>query len=228
MGIKRPSSELPPQALDKRPPPSKRIRLTPTKDLESNSSDPSTCSVSEDSALRSSPLASEHTRNSSLESTRISIDTEDDGSDSSLLNSRSSSSSSDGDDDDSEDADDEDMATITTIGAPSKPPIRPSNLIGRASDLRARLASLLPRMAEANEQLKNGEMEISMEDVEDGERHIEMDLGLGVLEEKRDDTSSESESSEDGEADGDKERDVLGRLMGQERKDGGARIESLA
>ncbi|KAI9827815.1 MAG: hypothetical protein M1832_004304 [Thelocarpon impressellum] len=61
----------------------------------------------------------------------------------------------------------------------------------------------------------------AIEAVEDGETYIEMDLGLGVVEERRDDQGS-SISDDDGESKGKEaqletetgESDVLGRLMG--------------
>lgn len=226
MGLKRPSSEIPPDTFDRRASVTKRSRLSPTKDSASTSSGPSTCSVSEDSALRSSPPASEHTRNSSLDSAALSVNVEGDDTDTSISTSSSSSSSSD--EDDSEDVDDEDVEMITTIPARKKPPIRSSSPLRNANDLRARLASLLPRMAEANELLKNGGTGASMEEVEDDERHIEMELGLGVLEERHDDTSSESDSSEDEKAEQQEEKDIFGRLIGRERGQGGVGIEPIA
>lgn len=57
-------------------------------------------------------------------------------------------------------------------------------------------------------------------------QYIEMNLGLGVLEEKGDDTSSdESTSSEESSEDEDDEGDVdvMGRLKGDEKDDGGAK-----
>jgi hypothetical protein len=224
MSFKRPCSDLSGSTLNRTPRPSKRARLSPAKESDANSSDLSACSVSEASALNSTPPISQHTRNSSIDSLSLSLDTNDDSEDS-LSTSDSSSESSD--DEDMRDAEDEQDEAITTIGAPKKPAMRSLSPTQRGRDLRARLASLLPKMAEANEQLKTGGLGASMEDVEDGEGHIEMHLGLGVLEEKQDDTSSESESSEDGDAEDEKEEDVMGMLMGRGKSDGGVGIEPI-
>lgn len=52
------------------------------------------------------------------------------------------------------------------------------------------------------------------------------DLGLGVLEEKDPNADSDAESASDAE-DGDTEKDVLGKLMGREKKQDPAGIEVL-
>ena len=162
---------------------SKRARLSPTP--KDNSSDPSSCSVSVDSALQSSPPVSEHTRQSSLSSVQpynYDVDSEE---------SVSSSTSSDIADNDSDD-------DIITIGGPKKPHISPSHFQAGSDDLRSRLSAFLPQLAEANEALQDGREIHSMEDVEADEQHIEMNLGLGVLEEKDEDgDSSSSEDSSD-------------------------------
>ena len=61
-----------------------------------------------------------------------------------------------------------------------------------------------------------------MEDVKEDEPHIEMDLGLGVLEEKRDGEESEDEEDDEDDMDGEekkerkrKEKDVMSELMGR-------------
>jgi hypothetical protein len=72
-----------------------------------------------------------------------------------------------------------------------------------------------------------------LEDVGEGDEYVEMELGLGVMEEKSDDSSDESsdDSSEDSEDDDEedkeqkqkqkekeqKEKDILGRLMGHKQ-----------
>ena len=101
-----------------------------------------------------------------------------------------------------------------------------------------RLATFLPALSAANQELEiervQGRLSArdienldDMEGDEEGGQYIEMDLGLGVLEEREDDEDRRS----DGEVDlGDKEpmksgaeggngmeSDVLGRLMGVER-----------
>lgn len=166
---------------------SKRTKLSPSAD-RSNSSEPSTCSVSEDSALRSSPPASARDRISSMSSLQSDDTTSDSGS------SFSSDSDSDLSASDSEEE-------IVTIGGPKKPSIQPMNNADGHEDLRARIAAFLPQMKEANSLLASATGQYSMEDVEDGEQHIEMNLGLGVLEEQREDEHSSSDSSDEGSED---------------------------
>ncbi|EMC97954.1 hypothetical protein BAUCODRAFT_22819 [Baudoinia panamericana UAMH 10762] len=98
----------------------------------------------------------------------------------------------------SSDTDSDEGSGIVTVGGPQKPFIDKAAPTSSASDLQARLAALLPELAAANRQLEQGGKDYDMEDVQDGEQHIEMNLGLGVLEEKHgDETSAEEESSED-------------------------------
>lgn len=160
----------------------KRAKLSSSDGVRSNSSVPSSCSVSEDSALRSSPPASDHTRQSSFSSVHSSGYEE---SDSSL--SSSSDESSDAGSDEGED--------VIAVGGPKKPQISDAAMLSGAQGLQARLSALLPQLATANEELSKDGARHSMEDVEDGEQHIEMDLGLGVLEEKRDGDSGSDENS---------------------------------
>lgn len=167
----------------------KRAKTSPSDELRSNSSVPSSCSVSEASALRSSPPVSQHTRQSSISS--LQSPDYDDGSESSLSSSDEESLSSGSEDE------------IINIGAPKKPAIHPDALLTGAQDLQARLAALLPQLAAANDSLEHEGGGHSMEDVGDGEQHIEMSLGLGVLEEKNGDgESSESGDSSDDEEEG--------------------------
>lgn len=68
--------------------------------------------------------------------------------------------------------------------------------------LAAKLNAFLPRMAAANAELESVKergllQERNIEQVDEGERYIEMDLGLGVLEEKQDGASSGSENDGD-------------------------------
>ncbi|KAH0350792.1 hypothetical protein KCU83_g4670, partial [Aureobasidium melanogenum] len=110
------------------------------------------------------------------------------------------------------------------------------------SDLQSRLQAFLPQMAAANAELeklaKEGGLEGKrLEDVGEGDEYVEMELGLGVMEQKKegeessDDSSAESsedsgeDSSEDDEVDDNekqkekeqKEKDILGRLMGHKQ-----------
>jgi hypothetical protein len=60
----------------------------------------------------------------------------------------------------------------------------PSHFQAGSGDLRTRLSAFLPQLAQANKVLEDGQEIHNMEDVEEDEQHIEMNLGLGVLEEK--------------------------------------------
>ncbi|PGH17635.1 hypothetical protein AJ79_00997 [Helicocarpus griseus UAMH5409] len=171
-------------------------------------------------------------------------------SESSISSSCSSSSSSDSE---SESESDDVVNTSTAddiIPIPERPPhLKPS--IGRldGSTLRDRLTSFLPELQAANEEL---EKEIAAgnvprveldhdKDAEDGQ-YIEMNLGLGVLEEKGDDTisdtSSESESTVSYEEDNNNEKEtqpkargdtnVLNKLMGNKSKTKRPNIEEVA
>ncbi|KAI6884476.1 hypothetical protein KC318_g6689 [Hortaea werneckii] len=174
MTYKRSSAEL--AGAPARPPSKelKRTRLSPSTQQRSNSSEPSSCSVSEDSAARSTPPTSTHEQNSSLSSP-----SSDDESDTASSLSTSSEES------------------VHTIGGPRKPEMNGQTSTESARDLQSRLSAFLPQLAAANQQLQTDGGGHSFEDVEDGEQHIEMNLGLGVLEEKRDDGSSSSEESSD-------------------------------
>ena len=82
-----------------------------------------------------------------------------------------------------------------------------NHIANGAQDLRARLAFLLPQLAEANKVIVREQGKHSLESVDEDEQHIEMNLGLGVLEEKYEDESSgtsESSSNRDDE-EGDEE-----------------------
>jgi len=135
----------------------------------------------------------------------------------------SSSADSDSDDastsdSDSEDAPEEEEEQIPTLKPGTKPDFSSARaLAAGAPSLADRLKAFLPQMAEANSKLQQGgENEYSMEVVGEDEPHIEMDLGLGVLEETKGDGGSESESDEEeGEERKRKEKDVMGELMGK-------------
>ncbi|KAI9796083.1 MAG: hypothetical protein M1833_006505 [Piccolia ochrophora] len=115
---------------------------------------------------------------------------------------------------------------LTTLPRLPKPsfdlPVAPST-----DPLHARLKDFLPALEAANATLEAQDAASrSIEHVREGEAHIEMNLGLGVLEEKRSGSEDESsvESGESGDGWGEdeedarpEEKDVLGRLMGKER-----------
>lgn len=136
----------------------------------------------------------------------------------------SSSADSDSDDASTSDSDSEEDASEEEV-ATLKPGVKPDFSRARAiasgaPSLEDRLKAFLPQLAEANSRLqKGGEGEYSMEVVGEDEPHIEMDLGLGVLEETNGDGGSESDE-EEGEEKGEggrkrKEKDVMGELMGK-------------
>ena len=132
--------------------------------------------------MRSTPPTSENPKGTSLSS--VSSD-EADNSESSLSSSSEESSDSD------------DENEVVTVGGAKKPQIRGSDS-NSGQDLRSRLSAFLPQLAAANRDLAENGPAHSMEEVEDGEQHIEMNLGLGVLEEKNgDESSSSGDSSEE-------------------------------
>jgi hypothetical protein len=109
-------------------------------------------------------------------------------------------------------------------------------------DLRPFLKDFLPQLKAANDELeaaklagtlKDKTIEEDGEDQDDGERqYIEMDLGLGVLEEREpnadgDSASSESESDDDG-ANTPKQKDIMAKLMGRKTENEKAGIQEVA
>ena len=231
MGMKRSADELDAPRLRPRREHSKRMKLSPSVQHASNSSDPSSCSVSEDSALQSSPPVSEHTRQSSVSSVQPSnYDNESETSSSSSSSLSLVSESSE---------------EIVTLRGARKPEMGHDQVTSGAQDLRARLASFLPQLQEANDLLTVGQTEVqNMEDVGEDEQHIEMNLALGVLEEKddgEDEHSSESDSQSEEEAEKDipassgrakrlpedQEASVMGKLMGRPKGRRKVDIEDL-
>ncbi|KAM0159099.1 hypothetical protein ACHAPG_003795 [Botrytis cinerea] len=108
----------------------------------------------------------------------------------------------------SEDESEDEIRMIRPLNA--RPVMRVSTLNGfGASEGLNNLPDFLKQMKEANEELmkkiEKGE-DRKLEDVKDGESYVEMNLGLGVLEETRDgERGSESESEvEEQDADGDR------------------------
>lgn len=206
----------------------KRARLSPSGRALSDSSAMSPGSSSEASALSSSPELTVRGQESSVSSAPSHGNDED--FDSSMESSDESSSSTAVEDDD-EDEDDESIRepdTTVTLGAPKKPMIDPK-VLSDASDLASRLKAFLPQMQQANSELAERGAGMSMEDVDDEEEHIEMSLGLGVLEQKKADGlkdflrrksqpgSDDERSDHENDASSGDEPDVLGRLMNMER-----------
>lgn len=172
----------------------KRVKLTRSNEDNHDSSGPSSCSVSEDSALQSSPPASEHGRKSSVSSIQSPVSNDESISSAVASDSDTSSVSSNGEDEE-----------IITIGGPQKPRRIQTDVMKGAQDLRTRLNTFLPELAASNELLSSNGAKLNIEDVGDGEEHIEMNLGLGVLEEKKDD---ESDSESDTVSEGEDEEDI--------------------
>ncbi|PPJ57226.1 hypothetical protein CBER1_02781 [Cercospora berteroae] len=108
--------------------------------------------------------------------------------------SRGDSSASDstptlGDEADADhEADDSDSEYITTLGPSTsayvKPDIDPEVVMAYAKELESRLHAFLPKLRQANQKLAEQSTKLNMEQVDDGEQHIEMNLNLGILEEK--------------------------------------------
>jgi len=149
------------------------------------------------------------------------------------------------------DSDSDAEPRITTLPLKTKPAMRrpaARKIDPQFPSILARLQDLLPRMKDANatleeerergtleqrqiELMEEGDNDADHENLKD--QYIEMNLGLGVLEEKTqnfDDTSSSSSSSSDDEerdiaigridsaaSSERKETDVIGKLMGQKR-----------
>jgi hypothetical protein len=166
-------------------------------------------SASVNLALRSS------TNTPSDKKTNASRDESTSDSDASSSSEESDDSTSDGEDEDDE---------IATIKPGTKPNFS-AQVASGAPSLADRLKSFLPQMAEANSKLEQGDAnEYSMEAVKDDEPHIEMDLGLGVLEETNGKDGDDSDDDEDENLEEDasasperkrKEKDVMGKLMGK-------------
>ncbi|KAJ4356617.1 uncharacterized protein N0V89_004653 [Didymosphaeria variabile] len=97
-------------------------------------------------------------------------------------------------------------------------------------DIRPFLKDFLPKLKAANEELeaqkKAGTLQsseiIGDEEADGEEQYIEMNLGLGVLEEQGDEADNDAHESLDNNKEGeeeqqDSEKDVLGKLMGREK-----------
>ncbi|KAJ4339155.1 hypothetical protein N0V95_007840 [Ascochyta clinopodiicola] len=147
-------------------------------------------------------------------------------------------------------SEDEDEATQMHVETPKEPEIvnlranrgkKPTYKLDEEElgpDIRTFLKDFLPQLKAANEELelqrKEGTLkkrEIDAVDAEEDEQYIEMNLGLGVLKMKDADNSSESSSDSDSDMDDaedtTKEKDVLGKLMGQEKTKEAAGIQEV-
>ena len=132
-------------------------------------------------------------------------------------------------------------STPTMFSAKRHPDQRPMNN-NTSPTVKSRLDALLPRMREANQELeverregKLGERNIEALDEEEG-GYVEMNLGLGVLEEKKkqtqigyEDEADTDEGEEQEESDGDEVRDrKLPALLPITKRGGKVGIEVLA
>ncbi|KAL1969309.1 hypothetical protein VTN77DRAFT_9501 [Rasamsonia byssochlamydoides] len=196
--------------------PPRRVDLAAERDGDANNLAAETSSAADDT---------DDTTSSSLSSSSEEISSEEDGpdsdeettsSDTSSSSSSSSSSSEDEDDDEDNETDlenrEETREALNNGGANNEEepitfvPGRPKPRIQRVqnSGLLSRLSSFLPQLQAANEDLEREiarGQDVVMDDVKDEEgQYIEMNLGLGVLEEKNghgsDSDIEDSEKSE--------------------------------
>ncbi|PQE16852.1 Cysteine ase protein [Rutstroemia sp. NJR-2017a BBW] len=161
--------------------------MSATKRTSTSISEPS------DSPPTKKPLNSNPTKRTPLSKTRTNIP----------QHPSSSPTDSESESDSSSDSDSDSDQEIPLIRPLNARPVMRVSALPRSEGL-AGLPDFLQRMKEANEELKRkveaGE-ERGLEDVREGESYVEMDLGLGVWEEKKEGGGSE-ESSEDEEESG--------------------------
>lgn len=161
----------------------KRARKSLSAEACSDSSAMSPCAVSKSSTVDSSSEAVVRAHDSS--SSSVPSQGSENDPDSSPESS-DNSESSEVEEDEDEDADNNGPLAadhVVTLGGPKKPTISAGGLSG-ANDLTSRLKAFLPQMQQANSDLARSGTALNMEDVGDDEDHIEMSLGLGVLEQK--------------------------------------------
>jgi len=191
---------------------SKRVRF---------SNEPSSPSASSESALASTNAADGSATNPSDLGTS---DSDSELSESSEEPSSDESSSEEEDDDEDtemEDQEGQDGVVNLRANRGKKPVMRLGNE-DLGPDIRDFLKDFLPQLKAANEELEAQKKAGTLRSLDaapedEGEPYIEMNLGLGVLEEKDPNANSDSDSASDTE-DGEQEKDVLGKLMGREKK----------
>ncbi|KAF1973779.1 hypothetical protein BU23DRAFT_123945 [Bimuria novae-zelandiae CBS 107.79] len=140
----------------------------------------------------------------------------------------------DGDEDEEEGKEDSEHGEDTVVNIRANRGERPSYKLPEdeeLEDIRPFLKDFLPQLKAANEELeaqreagtlRTSEI-IGDEDGDSEEQYIEMNLGLGVLEEKADDADTGLRVSSDGEDEAEREgengqdRDILGKLMGRDK-----------
>lgn len=218
-----------------------RRELSPSALEPSDSSAPNSCSASKDSALFSTEHSSgNETANSDLDSTSSSAVSESSDDTSSGSDSENESmNGEDGSEDESMNEAEVEIVTLPLPKKPKKPTIKAVEVVGQEVDLGARLKRFLPQLAAANQELEAyraagmlKERNLEVVDEEAGKDYIEMDLGLGVLEE----TSSNSrdsgsrghyDDSTDTTALEIEEKDILGKLMGRTKRKNGIGIQEV-
>jgi hypothetical protein len=189
---------------------------------------------------RSDSLGLEH----DLSDAELSSDTETSSdSDTSSTQSESEDESEDSENNSSSDNTDSDQGSLgyesdmISLPAQSKPSMSGSTTVTGSSDLRSRIASFLPQLRKANEELVTAGDDQRIDAVtEDQDQYIEMDLGLGVLKEKKrprplngeiqtheissSSSSSSSDSDDDESETSDPEKDAMLKLMGRKEARG--------
>ena len=184
-------------------------------------------SVNSEDGLSGSELNSD--LETSSDSGVSSSDSEDQGEDEDGESESDSSSAADSDGDVLGNS-----SRMISLSAPTKPLMPSSATVSGASDLRSRIASFLPQLRKANEALAPTSDEQRLDAVGDNEDHyIEMDLGLGVLKQRRGpkpvagvtqthERSSSTSSSDISSGDESEPEvasvDVMDELMGKEKR----------
>ncbi|KAK7612149.1 hypothetical protein JOL62DRAFT_611037 [Phyllosticta paracitricarpa] len=192
---------------------------------------------------QSTSTSAPNANNRATKTKREAEDASDAESDSSELSTSSEEPSSESEDD-SLGQDEDSDAEVTTLPQPPNAEARKNlykNSVPRSSSLGDRLKEFLPQLAAANAELERDRAagrlaEKSLEQVDENGQYIEMNLGLGVLEEKdpnKMDQDSESSDDSEDEMETDatgaenKEQDVLGKLMGTKTSKSGAGIQEV-
>lgn len=220
MAQKRSPVEAELQPLAIRSTENKRTKMSPSFELRSNSSEET--AVLEAPALQSSP---EPSPNSETDQSSVSSEPSSDSEDE---DEEDESEQESEDEESDEDTNDLSERTVrpgqdrVTLGGPAKPHIDPARVMEEAQKLYTKLQEFLPMMREANADLLKKGDDANMERVKDGERHIEMDLGLGVLEEQKEEAAlkeagSEEDSEDDG-GEGEESTDAMRELLGAKIK----------
>ncbi|KAI8388657.1 uncharacterized protein BYT42DRAFT_611675 [Radiomyces spectabilis] len=85
-----------------------------------------------------------------------------------------------------------------SLPTPPPPNERKTYKVEAPSDLLSRIQAFLPQLESANKELENTDpSNLDIENVNEEDQYIEMNLGLGVYEEKRDDNDSDSDDDEE-------------------------------